>query len=268
VSIIIAGRPEYGEAFGVVGPKRYGKTCYVVKCIVDRLCHQAEIRTVYSNVFLDLRSIGLQHKYRPLDDLEILKRIGDEEDPFPRDIVFIDEIRRYIDSRMSASQKNRFVNNLLADLGKQKVDFYFTEQDENAIDRRIARNIDYLAAPFYDNKGSGMCTVLLFQSRDHYNEVMNLGFGKPLYEFAFWCPPYWGFYRTGQKIEDYKFKFKPEIFGKDFLLWLWKNHPERASDAKLLRYWNTVEGVALNKAEQSAVLTWLELSGETVEAEA
>jgi len=251
--MVLFGRPKYGETFAIHNPKRFGKTLTAVFIIIRRLRTEPDIAGVVSNIWLNLKSIGMQHKYHFLEDIETIKKLKGKY------ILFIDEIRRYVDSRMSISLKNRFISNLLADLGKQRVDFYYTDQDALAADKRIRLNVDYVLAPFYAPH-SKWCSVYIFDSIQRMIDFLEFGMGRPLWRYAFYAPPYFKYFDTEQKIEDYMARFKVEEYVNQYLRWKSKNGYEDAkTDYQMLNLWCATEGISLSATEKSAMLKFMRL---------
>lgn len=268
---ILRGRPEFGDTIAIHGPKRTGKTLLTVFIIVERLKESLEvygdyIDAVLTNISLDLSSIGMQDKYVPFTDIEQVKELRNG-------ILFIDEIRRLADSYMTQSQQSRLTSNLLADTGKQVDDFYYTDQSMNGPPNRIRVNVDYVMSPVYDPYTTwvqggppGVVKVYVFDSLNSFNLFFNPQFpgmpmSKPIYQFAFYAPPFFKFYNTGQKIEDYRFKFHTGPYIEQFIDWRAKTWPNTPYSKKLLKLWNTEQGKDLSTDEREAVLTTMELKG-------
>ena len=269
---IIRGRPEFGDTIAIHGPKRTGKTLLAIFIIIERLKESLSlygdyIEKVLTNVELDLTSLGLQDKYEAFTDIEQIRN-------FVNGIIFLDETRRLADSYLSQSQQSRFTSNLLADTGKQKDDFYYTDQSPTGPPIRIRTNIDYVLAPQYDpydtrwvaNGEPGSVKVYVFDSLNAYNMFFNpfipgQPMGKPIFQFAFYAPPFFKFYKTGQKIEDWHFKFKPDPLIEQFIDWRSKTWPSAPYGKKLIRLWDTVTGQDLSSPEREAILTTMDLKG-------
>lgn len=268
---ILLGRPEFGDTFAIHGPKRTGKTLLAVFILVERLRESLDIfgdyiDAILSNVTLDLSSIGMQDKFRQFTDIEQVKDLRNG-------ILFLDEIRRLADSYMTQSQQSRLTSNLLADTGKQVDDFYYTDQSMNGPPSRIRVNVDYVMSPIYDPYTTwvpggppGIVKTYVFDSLNSFNMFFNPQFpgmplSKPIYQFAFYAPPFFKFYKTGQKIEDYHFKFNPDIYIEQFIGWHAKTWPRAPYGKKLLKLWNTVAGKDLSTDERDSVLTTMELKG-------
>lgn len=254
---ILIGRPQYGETFAIHNPKRFGKSLTAVFMIIERLKREAGTKLL-SNMFFDLtplEPIKSNSDYMPLTDIEQIRNIDG------RIIIFVDEMRRLTDSRMAASSKNRFISNLLADTGKSKLDLYYTDQDCKAVDKRVRINVDYILAPYY-NHVNGWCRVLMWDKMEKF-EMFQEGWQKwnpPIFEFAFFAPPYFKFYKTGEKIEDYSIKFKVKRFAKRFVYWCDKKGLEYTS--KSLSLYSTTEGEIFSGKETKAIVTFIELVDE------
>ena len=254
IPYVVEARPIFGDTFAITNPKRMGKTLLATFIIIERLKNEPWIEGFVANIPYNLEPIGMEDKFIYLSDIELIKELQGHY------IVFIDELRRYVDSRMSMGKKQRFISNLIADLGKQKVDFYFTDQDIGAVDRRVRINVDYVLAPYY-NPYTGWCRVLMFDSVENYVMFTQYGFGQPIYEFAFYGPPYFKYFPTEWKVEDYIIKFKVEKYAKEFLKWL-EDHGWLGKvklDAGLVTLWEKTEGYTFDSGEKTALLRYIRI---------
>lgn len=183
--------------------------------------------------------------FKFLDDVEILKEIFGYG-------VFLDEIRKYMDSYMSRGMKVRFTSNLAADLGKQSCNLYYSDQHYNRAPTAIKANLSLIGEPDYDEE-SQYVTLYLYQSIEDYL-MKNLWF-----YFGFYGPDYWPLYDTSFKIEDYKLKFKVERYAEYFLEW--KEASKTVAQVKisksLIGLWNQAEGMEMTVPEMNAIDTYL-----------
>ena len=257
---VILGRPIYGETFAIHNAKRMGKTLTATFIITERLLENRNaIEGVVSNVHLNLENIDCEDLFIPLTNIEQLKELKGKY------ILFIDELRRYADSRMSPSQKNRFVSNLVADLGKQKVDFLYSDQNAMAVDNRIRGTIDYVLAPVID-PWSGWCKVYVFDSLESYQGffhpfIPGEPYTRPIYIYAFFGPTYYNMFDTEQKIEDYHGKFNVQYYTKLFLKWRKANYPKKDPDYSMIHVWNKTEGIGLGPDECRTIANYIKLEG-------
>ncbi len=269
---ILLGRPEFGDTIAIHGPKRTGKSLLATFIIVERLKESMDIygdyiEKVLTNAVMDFSSIGMEDKYELFTDIEQIKALPSGS------LLYLDEIRRFTDSYISQSQQNRLVSNLLADTGKQKNDFYYTDQSMMGPPGRVRVNIDYVLSPIFDpyttwvrGKEPGIVKTYVFDSLNSFYQFFNpmipgQPMTRPIFQFAFYAPPFYKFYKTGQKVEDWHFKFKPKLFVEDLINWRNKNWPNAPFSKKLVKHWDTVTGQDLSAPEREAVLMHMELSG-------
>jgi len=84
--------------------------------------------------------------------------------------------------------------------------------------------------------------------------------GRPLWRYAFYAPPYFKYFDTEQKIEDYMARFKVEEYVNQYLRWKSKNGYEDAkTDYQMLNLWCATEGISLSATEKSAMLKFMRL---------
>jgi len=236
--------PEiFGLIVAIIAPKRTGKSLTAI-AIIKQWLTNADY--VHSNMWMNFS------KYKQLKDIDDIKNMGGYN------ILFIDELRRYADSRLSGSMKNRLISNLLADTGKQKLNFIFTDQLASAIDTRIRENVDIVLIPQYDVM-TGICYVRGVSTMDEYFTLRYRGLlnAVPIM-FCFKGSEYFDYYQTGEKIEDYVMKFKPEKYAKDYLNWARVYNPEKHL-VKWVKLWNGIEAVGLSGAECSLLHSYIEL---------
>lgn len=239
---IKSGPRSGGLCMGVHAPWGSGKTLTLTFIAVER--NALEGIPIVAN--FELTKVN---PFMFMNDVEIIKEMEYAS-------LFLDEIRRYIDSYMSTGMKTRFISNLVADLGKQSCDFYFSDQHYNAAPPRVKVNLNMVAMPEYD-EDSQWVTVYLFHSLDDF-VYMN-----PFFYFGFYAPDYWDYYNTREKIEDYKLKFKAKRYANQFLKWALTEdwvRPKKTLTKDILNYWNETEGVELSRGELGAVYIYLKHS--------
>lgn len=241
----------YGDITAIVGPKRCGKSL-TATALIKRWLEVRRYRKVLSNMFFDFSSVGLENKFMALDDVDEIKKLKG------RNVLFIDEMRRFVDSRMSSSMKNRLISNLLADTGKQKIDFIYTDQDYWAVDKRVRLNVDMILVPFYDIL-TGICYVRAFNSEAQYEDITfrDVMSSVPIC-FQFRGRPFFKFFNTEQKIEDYYLKFKPDNFLYDYLEWA-KKQEIKKNRLKWIKLWNSLTGIGLGSDECSSLFNYIDL---------
>lgn len=253
---VMEGRQVYGECVAIHAPARMGKTLTAVKICIQRLMDNPAIELLVSNVPLDLSSIGMQHKFRYFNDVDILREVPPKGQVR---IVFIDEMRRLTDSRMSAGQKNRLISNLFADAYKQRTDLIYTDQDAFAVDKRVRLNVNYVSYPMFDER-TQWCMLYWFKSLSAMDEFVNWGIGTPFYQYGFWAPTFYEFFDTEFHVKDFHMKFHPERFVEDFLEWRQKKgYEDRKVNLAMIRYWDKTEAVGFDPSERDVFLAHLKL---------
>lgn len=225
---------------GVHAPWSQGKTLTLVFFAKRR--NEVEGIPVIAN----FRMLGIDN-FTFLNDIEAIKDINFT-------LVLLDEIRRYLDSYLSRGQKARLISNLVADLGKQSCDFYYSDQHYNAAPPRVKVNLSAIVEPSYDEETQWVTVYV-------YDSIENFLFKNPLFFFGFYGPDYWGYYDTKFKVEDYKMRFNVEKYSEEFLEWVneqpWVEGVKLS--AKLVNMWNLSSGSEFTRAEQGAVLTYIQI---------
>jgi hypothetical protein len=232
-----------GLCFGIHAPWSKGKTLSLV--------FFAKRRNEYEGLPL-LANFRMRNvtSFTFLEDIEILKEIEGTG-------VFVDEIRRYMDSYMSRGAKARFTSNLTADLGKQSCDLYYSDQHYNAAPPRLKVNLGLLGEPDFDEE-SQWVTIYLYQTIEDY--IMKNQF----FYFGFYGPDYWDYYDTKYKVEDYRIKFKVDKYASQFLDWFSSEEYTLGmslTNKDVLNLWNQVEGREFTASELSAIFTYLKIKG-------
>jgi len=245
-------RLEYGDTVAIVGPKRTGKTLTATFLIRNRIANEPKSYLI-SNIAYNMELLGAEDRYIALDDVE---SISDLSDLHGRFILFIDELRRYADARFSQSKLSRFVSNLLADTGKQKVDFYYTDQDYGAVDKRVRLNVDVIVEPRY-YEDNHMCIMLFWDDENKYKLFKNgyESWNPPMFNAGFWAPSFFKLFDTGQKIEDYEHKFKV----RDHTLKIsgWFDQYNKSYEKELMNLYCESEGVPLGSSEKDSILSFM-----------
>lgn len=264
VNDILFGRKqigkEYGFTIGIHSPARTGKTLTGVMFIISILLRWEHIKGVVSNVVLDLEPIeDLGKEYIPLKDIKMIKN-----EEYQNYIIYTDEFKRYIDARMSASFKNLFISNLLADTGKQKQIHILTDQNASAIDKRVRGNTDLIIHPRIDLT-TKLCTCKFFGGSNPYNTYFTedaynrIGWWKN--EFIYEVEEYYQYFDTEQKIEEYFITFTPNEYADDLIAWLEeKNYldNERFTVKKAtIQLWKQVTGVHITGEQISSLMEYL-----------
>lgn len=248
---------RYGVTIGIHNGARTGKTLTAVMLSLYYMLKIKSLKGILSNVFFqNLDELGLDGVYHPLTDIK--KISGDEYKDY---IIVTDEFRSIIDSRMSGSFKNLFISNILRDTGKFRQIHLLTDQDANAIDRRVRVNTDIVLHPQVNLK-SKLCRVKIFEGYDNYYYCRAYGM---ITEWDIWFEfpimDYARFYDTEQKIGEYYLTFKPDEYAEQFLTWIRKHeydkHPDFTIKNATVNLWKETEGIYINDTQKSALLEWL-----------
>lgn len=249
-------RTQYGITIGIHGKHRTGKTLTAIMLIVYYLLRRKNIKGVISNVELDLSAIDMKEKYTPMQDIRMLGK-----DEYKDYIVFTDEFRRFCDSRMSGSFKNLFISNLLSDTGKFKQVHILTDQDGGAVDKRIRLNADVVLHPIIDLK-RGICRVKCFETYSNYFWIVANDWLKDWKsEFVYEIEPYFKYFDTEQKIEDFYLTFKPEDYATQLSEWLKVqgliDHPDFVLKASTILLWKEMTGAFISGEQRKALMEYL-----------
>ena len=254
----LIGKKLYGKTIAVHAKHRKGKTLTVVALVVWYLTTLKHFKGVISNVALDLSSVGLKNKYRPLVDLKNLKR-----EEYKDWIILTDEFRRLCDSRMSSAFKNIFISNILADTGKFRQVHLLTDQDSHAVDRRIRLNTDWVLVPEMNMK-KDITKVYAFEGYQQYWAIVGRGrlrSWKNYYYFK--SSDYFKYYDTEQPIEDYQLTFEPQDTLDDFFKWAREEEfidsPHFQVDVPTLRLWKEMTGQLLTIGQLQSVAKYVKL---------
>jgi hypothetical protein len=189
-----------------------------------------------------------------LDDVEILMKLAGTG----RYIVFIDELRRFVDSRIAQSTKSRLLSNLFADIPKSKMDLYYTDQWFKAVDVRVRVNVDRVIKPSY-NEAYGFNRLMVWNDIRKY-EMFETGWemwNPPCFEFGFYAKPYFKFYNTMQKIDDYLMRFKPKSHAIPYLKYCKNKVLDWGDKDSLVLYCEDL-GLKYTTGEKKAILTFIE----------
>ena len=250
---------QYGRTLGIHSPKRTGKTLLGVALIIYYLETLDYVKGVISNVVLNLERIGRYNDYIPLKNIKNIKR-----EEYKNYILFTDEFRRLIDSRMSSSFKNRFISNILSDTGKFKQIHILTDQEASSIDKRIRKNADAVLVPQV-NFETGRCDVKILKSYRHYFELDAYDIMDQYHEVEWSFPfrKYYNFYDTEQPIDEYLITFEPKDYLDMFVGWMKeKNYYDRKDitiSKGLLTLWKEQTGVEISGEQVSALLVYMQL---------
>jgi len=250
---------QYGRTLGIHSPKRTGKTLLGVALIIYYLETLDYVKGVISNVVLNLERIGRYNDYIPLKNIKNIKR-----EEYKNYILFTDEFRRLIDSRMSSSFKNRFISNILSDTGKFKQIHILTDQEASSIDKRIRKNADAVLVPQV-NFETGRCDVKILKSYRHYFELDAYDMMDQYHEVEWSFPfrKYYNFYDTEQPIDEYLITFEPKDYLDMFVGWMKeKNYYDRKDitiSKGLLTLWKEQTGVEISGEQVSALLVYMQL---------
>lgn len=254
-------KDRYGITIGIHSPARTGKTLTAVTLGVWWLLDNPFIQGIISNVGLNLNSLGLQDKVKPLTDIK--KISGDE---YLNYIILTDEFRSIIDSRMSSSFRNMFVSNILRDTGKSRQIHILTDQEASSIDKRVRRNTDLILVPKVDRK-KDICTVKMF---DSYNQYFTVDAYREIndwkVQFQYKISEWGKYYDTFQKIPPTFITWEPPEYGERFIDWAtetgYMEHPDFLVKTATLNLWKEETGEYINDSQKTALMEWLRYNTE------
>jgi len=251
-------KTPYGITIGIHNKHRSGKTLTAIYLIILYLIDREYVKGIISNVHLkNLDSLGYGDYYKPLQDIKNIK-----QEEYKNYILFTDEIRRLVDSRMSPSFKNRFISNLLADTGKFKQIHIYTDQEYGAVDKRIKVNVDAVLYPIIDLRKDRVVVYSFENYRQFELAMWEDGFlQKWDAKFSFTASKFYDYYDTEQPIDDYRLTFTPKEYAVIFFDWLKDTGYEEHTDFKLtgrtINLWKQETGEYINSEQQSALLEWM-----------
>jgi len=253
---------QFGRTIGIHNRARTGKTLTAIMLICYYLQRLDYLKGVISNVVLDLKPIGLQDKYVEFKNIKMIKQAE-----FKNYIIFTDEFRRLCDARMSASFKNIFISNILADTGKFKQIHILTDQEASSIDKRIRVNADAVLRPDVNFK-TGLCTVTIAPNYRTYFEMdaYDVWGTKVLPFFKFPFREYYDLFDTEQKIDEYVLTFEPKDFTDMFIEWMHDKTYDKRKDIvinkAMLTLWKEEKGISITQTQLSALLQHMYLERE------
>ena len=252
---------QYGITISIHNKHRTGKTLTALMLIVWYLLHRKHVKGVISNIKLDLSFIDMDDKYVPLKDIKMIK-----EEEYMNYIIFTDEFRRLCDSNMSSSFRNKFISTLLADTGKSKQIHILTDQHGMAVHNRVRENADIIMYPEM-RQNNKVCNVKIFEGYRDYFWIKGNGWMKDWkVEFEYNASPYFKYYNTEEKVEDYLLTFTPEEYAEKFLGWLsrhkYDRHPDFLLKTSTLTLWKEQTGEYISNEQRSALMEWLRYNTE------
>lgn len=183
--------------YGYVGQIRQGKTLSAVREILKY--YYKNHKTIYSNIML-----SIPHKVLTIDML--IDAVETERDIFePDSICFIDEIHIWLDSRMSASKRNKVVTYFLLQTGKMGIDsdfgliLIYTTQWIDQIDKRLRHTTEVLIE----------CHKKKFDDKVIFrNDITKFeGYRMITWSEFFYGEHYYPFYNTKQIVRAQKSKY-------------------------------------------------------------
>lgn len=124
----------------VAGDRESGKTTYMVWDIRRKLNEK-----MYDQAFTNLHSIADRDpriKYVNYAEMHALKL--PTVDGLPRAIIGLDQMPNYMDSRSSASKRNREMSKWVRELRQHGLDFEGTGWGRSEVDRRLRQHINLL----------------------------------------------------------------------------------------------------------------------------
>jgi hypothetical protein len=251
---------RYGFTIGIHSPARTGKTLTSVMIALSILIRWKMIKGIITNI--NLFNLDKLEVNKPVIPLENIKMIKEEE--YKNYIILTDEFKRIIDSRMSSSFANMFISNLLSDTGKQSQIHLLTDQNASAIDKRVRGNTDLILYPLVNLK-TGLCVVKYFDMPNPYytffleEAYSRLHSWKKQFKFEF--EPYYDYYDTEQKIDEYYLEFTPKEHGELFIQYLeekkYINHPDFKIKQATISLWKQEKGIRITSEQKSGLMEWL-----------
>ena len=116
---------------GFIGSMRSGKTLLMTAHAYD----------LYKQGYKVISNYGVSFKHKPLSVKDIEESIKDKDtDYFENTVVLLDEVGVYIDSRTSATRRNRLYSYFLTQSGKLSTTIFWTSQYFGQIDKRLRQN--------------------------------------------------------------------------------------------------------------------------------
>lgn len=176
---------------GFVGQIRHGKTVSAVRESLKYYYNDG--KTIYSNIWLSI-------PYKPLT-IDMLLDVVENDDKQifdPDSVVLIDEIHIWLDSRMSASKRNKIVTYFLLQTGKMGIEsdygliLLYTTQWLDQIDKRLRHTTEVLIE----------CEKKSFDGKKYFKLTYNKfeGFRIITWVEFYDGEPYYPFFRTKEIV--------------------------------------------------------------------
>lgn len=163
----------------LIGPTGCGKTLGLAW--IGKNWHERGME-IYANFQLEL-----ENAHYVTDPLELLTSEG---------ILLVDEIQKYVNSRLSGDSRTLFYSELTSEARKTtygaKGSLYCSSQRFMNVDIKVRNNMTYVLFPNY-NKELHWCTVYAFEG---------IEYETPLDIFEFDCIPIYELYKTEEKVES------------------------------------------------------------------
>lgn len=164
--------------FGVIGGLGCGKTLTCTFLLWKNWFYRR--KRVFANYHL------FKIPYYYINDINQFTMI---EDGF----VGTDELWRIIDSRTSLNKRNKFIADILARSRKRHLNYTFTAQVLDSLDKRIRKILDFVATPVL-NTNESMCWVNVYRTGNPKPELY-------LKTFRFKTAPIFQFYTTDEEVD-------------------------------------------------------------------
>lgn len=186
--------------YGFCGQIRQGKTLSAVREIMK---YYHEGKTIYSNIRLSI-------PYKPLTIDMLIDAVENDKNIFdPDSICLIDEIHIWLDSRTSASKRNKIVTYFLLQTGKMGIEsdfgliLIYTTQWTDQIDKRLRHLTEVLIE----------CEKKEFDGYKIFINHVTMFKGTKLIQYSdcFFGEEYYKFYDTKEIVRQEKSRYDIEV---------------------------------------------------------
>jgi hypothetical protein len=137
---------RYG-IIGIFGDRERGKTTFMVKHMINELNNGINYDIGYANIRIDHPKIKFIN-YEGIKNLRLPTQNGT-----PRAILGIDQIHKYLDSRMSLSKRNVDFSNVMIESRQHGFDPIYTTWMRSAVDKRLRPFTQLFILAQRDSKG-------------------------------------------------------------------------------------------------------------------
>lgn len=165
---ILDGKQEINKLviYGIEGGIGTGKTMSLVYFLLD---HLNKGKKIYTNIKIKNVRDTSKIEYLTKEMMQtIFELIKEKKMSMKNSSVFIQEMHNYIDSRNSASKRNKAISYWILQsrhTGLGSCDIYYDTQELGQVDLRLRRNTDYLIRPLIVRKKDGKPDIILLKIR-------------------------------------------------------------------------------------------------------